>query len=325
MLLSLLDRSRTRSGSTDADALRATPARARRAEGHGLHRFWVAEHHAVPGVVGSAPAVTMAAVAAATSRIRVGTAGIMLPNHSPFVVAEQLATLAALHPGRIDVGVGRSLGFTAPVRRALGTSDADGFPDRLAELLDWLHGRGPVTVRPQVPAPPVWLLATGSGLVTAARFGLPVVVTGATLRDPGPLQRYRDDSPPGHARVTLALDVVVGPTDGAARAELLPQAVALARARSRGEFGPLPSPAQAAATVLSAREQHDVEQALDAAVFGDEAGVLQQLTELAARTGAVELLHSATPHAPEREQENDARLARLAPRVPTAARLRTAG
>lgn len=316
MLLSLLDRSRTRSGSTDAEALRATPARARRAEALGLHRFWVAEHHAVPGVVGSAPAVTMAAVAAATSRLRVGTAGIMLPNHSPFVVAEQIATLAALHPGRVDVGVGRSLGFTAPVRRALGTADASGFPERLAELLDWLHGRGPVTVRPQVPAAPVWLLATGSGLPTAARLGLPVVVGGPVLRDPEPLQRYRADSPAGRARITLALDVVVADTEGAARAELLPQAVSLARSRSRGEFGPLPTAAQAASTVLTEREQREVGQVLDAAVFGDEDAVAQQLADLAARTGAVELLHSATPPALEREQENDERLARLAPRIP---------
>ncbi|WP_432561010.1 MsnO8 family LLM class oxidoreductase [Kineococcus sp. SYSU DK003] len=316
--LSLLDRSRTRTGGPpdrrDADALRATLRRARRADELGLHRFWVAEHHAVPGVVGSAPTVTMAAVAGVTSRIRVGTAGVMLPNHSPFVVAEQIATLAALHPGRIDVGIGRSLGFTAPVRRALGTTGTDGFADRLAELLDWLHGRGPVTVRPQVPAPPVWSLATGSGLEVAARLGLPVVVGGPLLRDPTALQRYREQFPQG--RITLLLDVLVADSDTRARRELLPQAVALARSRSRGDFGPLPSPQEAQATVLTARERADVDRALADTVFGDEATVAQRLRDLLDRTGAQELLAATTLHDEGAEAEADARLSGL---------LRTAG
>ncbi|GAA0293613.1 MsnO8 family LLM class oxidoreductase [Kineococcus aurantiacus] len=309
MLLSLLDRSRTRSGQSDAEALRATVRRAARAEELGFHRFWVAEHHGVPGAVGSAPTVTTAAVAAATSRVRVGTAGVMLPNHTPFVVAEQVATLAALHPGRLDVGVGRSLGFTAPVRAVLGATSAAGFEDRLAELLDQLHGRGAVTVRPQVPAPPVWLLATGEGLVTAERFGLPVVVGGPLLRDPGPLRRYRERTPRAH--VALALDVLVADDRDAARRELLPQAVALARARSRGVFGPLPTPAEAAAAVLTDRERADVDRALAATVHGDEATVTARLTDLVRRTGAAELLVSATPYAEEVEAGNDARVARL--------------
>ncbi|WP_328292591.1 MsnO8 family LLM class oxidoreductase [Kineococcus sp. NBC_00420] len=319
MLLSLLDRSRTRTGRSDADALQATLRRARRAEQLGLHRFWVAEHHAVPGVVGSAPTVLMASVAAVTSRIRVGTAGVMLPNHTPFVVAEQIATLAALHPGRIDVGVGRSVGFTAPVRRALGVSSADGFEDRLAELLDWLHGRGPVTLRPLVPPPPVWLLATGGGLEIAARAGLPVVVAGPVLTDPEPLHRYRAASPPGRARVTLSVDVLVADSVAAARRELLPQAVALARTRSRGEFGALPSPEEAAAAQLSARERADVERNLASTVHGDEAEVLDRLQDLVQRTGAVELMTSTTLHDEAAEAEADTRLARLL------ARLRTGG
>lgn len=311
MLLSLLDRSRTRSGRDDADAVRATVRRAVRAERLGLHRSWVAEHHAVPGAVGSAPTVLMAAVAAATTRIRVGAAGVMLPNHTPFVVAEQLAVLGALHPGRVDVGIGRSLGFTAPVRRALRTTSADGFEEQLGELLDRLHGRGAPALRPQVPPPPLWLLATGAGLRTAARFGLPVVVGGPLLLDPSPLQRYREESPPGRARVTLSLDVLVADSAARARAELLPQAVALARARSRGEFPPLPSPDEAASATLSARERADVEAALAATVHGDEDEVGQRLRDLAARTGAVELLVSTALHDEGAEAEADARLARL--------------
>src|SRR5690606_9643927 len=119
VLISLLDRSRTRAGEPPSAALPATVERARRAESLGLHRFWVAEHHAVPGVASSSPPVLMTAVAAATSRIRVGSGGIMLPHHRPVVVAGQARMLAALHPGRIDLGLGRSLGFTQPVREAL--------------------------------------------------------------------------------------------------------------------------------------------------------------------------------------------------------------
>ncbi|MEW1958140.1 MsnO8 family LLM class oxidoreductase [Kineococcus sp. NPDC059986] len=315
--LSFLDRSRTRTGQDDADALRATLGRARRAEDLGADGFWVAEHHAVPGVVGSAPTVLLAAVAAATTRVRVGTAGVMLPNHRPFVVAEQVATLAALHPGRVEVGVGRSLGFTAPVRRALGAHASADADERLAELLDWLHGRGPVTLRPLVPAPPVWLLATGEGLRTAARLGLPVVVGGRLLRDPEPLRRYRDEHPGG--RVSLLVDVVVAEDESAARRELLPQAVALARARSRGAFGPLPTPAAAAAADLTDRERVDVDRYLADAVAGSAGQVRRRLQDLLDRTGADELLLAATPHARDVEAANDARLAELV------ADLRTAG
>lgn len=308
--LSILDRSRVRSGQDDADALRATVRRARRVEALGADGFWVAEHHAVPGVVGPAPTVLLAAVAAATSRVRVGTAGIMLPNHRPFVVAEQVAVLAALHPGRVEVGVGRSLGFTAPVRRALGTHASADADERLAELLDWLHGRGTVTLRPRVPAPPVWLLATGEGLRTAARLGLPAVVGGRLLREPDPLRRYRCEHPEG--RVALLLDVVVGHDEAAARRELLPQAVALARARSRGEFGPLPTPDEAAAASLTDRERADVDRHLAEAVTGTADQVRERLQVLLERTGADELLLAATPHDEEVEARNDTRLVELA-------------
>lgn len=307
--LSILDRSRVRSGQDDADALRATVRRARRVEALGADGFWVAEHHAVPGVVGPAPTVLLAAVAATTSRVRVGTAGIMLPNHRPFVAAEQVAVLAALHPGRVEVGVGRSLGFTAPVRRALGTHASADADERLAELLDWLHGRGPVTLRPRVPAPPVWLLATGEGLRTAARLGLPVVVGGRLLREPDPLRRYRSEHPEG--RVSLLLDVVVGHDEAAARRELLPQAVALARARSRGEFGPLPTPDEAAAASLTDRERADVDRHLADAVAGTADQVRERLQVLLERTGADELLLAATPHDEEVEARNDSRLVEL--------------
>lgn len=142
---SVLDRSRTREGHDAAEALRDTVRLAQEVEGLGYHRFWVSEHHGVPGVAGSAPTVLAAAVAAATRTIRVGTGGVMLPNHRPLVVAEQFGVLESLFPGRIDMGLGRSVGFTDGVRRALGRDKdvADDFAGQLDELLGWFRGQSP--------------------------------------------------------------------------------------------------------------------------------------------------------------------------------------
>ncbi|GAA3151674.1 MsnO8 family LLM class oxidoreductase [Nonomuraea salmonea] len=167
---SILDRSLVRRGSTPAEALRATVRFAGQAEELGYHRFWVSEHHSVPGVAGSAPTVLAAAVAAATSRIRVGTGGVMLPNHRPLVVAEEFGVLESLHPGRIDMGLGRSVGFTGGIRKALGhgKDDADRFGEQLAELLGFFTGGQ--SAYPGVHAlpaeglrPQVFVLAMGGG------------------------------------------------------------------------------------------------------------------------------------------------------------------
>ncbi len=119
MKLSLLDRSRTRVGRPEAEGLTGSIERAVNAERLGYERFWVAEHHAVPGIASGSPPVLLAAIGARTDRIRLGSGGVMLPHHQPLVVAEQFLMLEALHPGRMDLGLGRSLGFTAPVREAL--------------------------------------------------------------------------------------------------------------------------------------------------------------------------------------------------------------
>src|SRR3712207_6302851 len=158
--LSLLDRSRTRVGESDAAALGGTVARAVHAEELGFDRFWVAEHHGVPGVAGAAPAVLLAAVAGRTTSIRLGSAGVMLPHHQPLAVAEQFATLSALAPGRVDLGLGRSSGFTAPVRRALRETERD-FAADLVELRAFLTGTAEITLHPQPAGPvPLHVLAT---------------------------------------------------------------------------------------------------------------------------------------------------------------------
>lgn len=306
--LSLLDRSRTRAGEPDSAAVRHTVERARRAEQLGYHRFWVAEHHAVPGIGSGAPTVLMAAAATATERIRVGAGGVMLPNHQPLVVAEQVGVLAALHPGRIDLGVGRSLGFTAPVRRALRTDGTDTFREDLDELRAYLDGSGPVTARPRLDAPvPLFVLATGKGLAVAGDLGLPVVVGGPVLDDTPAgaeaLADYRDRAGE-RAYVVVSLDVLVGDPDLA-----LPEAWALAAARSTGEFPPLepPDPDRP----LTDRQRTTVESALRRTVVGDETTVAARLDTLLTRTGADELLVSSSTFDRAALAESDTRLAAL--------------
>jgi luciferase family oxidoreductase group 1 len=303
--LSLLDRSRTRVGAPDAEALEATVARAVHAEQLGYERFWVAEHHAVPGIASGAPAVLLAAVGARTSRIRVGSGGVMLPLHQPLVVAEQFLVLDALYPDRVDLGLGRSLGFTAPVRRALRREvDAvESFSKDVAELRGYLEGTADVTARPAAPRPvPMHLLATGSGIELAARLGLTVVVGGPILDSeelPDQLGRYRRDFRPHRGStpwVTVSLDVIVADDDATARDLALPEAWAMALSRQSGEFPPLESVADIRGAAWPAQVGRRVEASLDCAVAGSPATVRRRLEQLAARTGADELMSSASTH-----------------------------
>src|SRR5258707_1205469 len=139
--LSVLDLSPVAAGTTSGQAVRQTTELARRTEELGYRRFWVAEHHNMPAIASSAPAVLIAHLADATSTLRVGSGGVMLPNHAPLVVAEQFATLEALHPGRIDLGLGRAPGTDPVTVRALRRSpelQADTFPDDVVELINYL-------------------------------------------------------------------------------------------------------------------------------------------------------------------------------------------
>jgi luciferase family oxidoreductase group 1 len=314
--LSLLDRSRTRVGEPDAAALSHTVERAQRAEELGYHRFWVAEHHAVPGIASGSPPVLIAAVAARTERIRVGSGGVMLPNHQPLVVAEQFAMLEALYAGRIDLGVGRSLGFTPPVRRALRRESApDTFATDLAELRAYLDGSAPVTVRPRLARPvPVFVLATGRGVAVAGDAGLPVVLGGPALDDEGIGERLTDYRARVRAAgaqpyVVVSRDVLVADSVAAARELSLPEAWALAAARTTGQF-PALEPVDADRP-LSARQRSVVEEAVDRTVHGDEATVAEALDGLLARTGADELLVSTSTFDRSALRESDARLARM--------------
>ncbi|WP_237565420.1 MsnO8 family LLM class oxidoreductase [Ornithinimicrobium cavernae] len=314
--VSLIDRSRTRDGEPVGAALHATIERARRAEALGFHRFWVAEHHAVPGIASGSPPVLMAAIAARTARIRVGSGGVMLPNHRPLVVAEQARMLTALHPGRVDLGLGRSLGFTAPVREALGVASygPDDFARDLADLEAFLDDAGPVTAMPTgVPPPPLFVLATGSGLTTAAERGLPVVVGGPLLQgDLAPLDDYRERFRPSRGcpepYVIVSVDVMIADTAGRARELMLPEAWAMVESRSTGAFPPLRAQP---VSRLTERQQSMVQRHLDQAVHGTAAQVADQLAGLVRRTGAAELLAFASTYDRMALAESDAALASL--------------
>ncbi|SCG68312.1 MsnO8 family LLM class oxidoreductase [Micromonospora humi] len=320
--LSLLDRSRTRVGEADSEALRGTVARAARAERLGYDRFWVAEHHGVPGVAGAAPAVLLAAVAGATAAIRIGSAGVMLPHHQPLVVAEQFATLSAFAAGRVDLGLGRSPGFTGPVRRALRQTDGD-FAADLAELRRFLTATAEISLHPQPQgALPLYVLATGSGLSIAAELGLPVIVGGPLLGvggDPSPglaaLAEYRRAFRPSPQQsqpwVAVSLDVLIADTAAEAADLLLPEAWAMAQSRATGIFPPLEPVEAGRSAHRTARQQQHLEQAAARVIAGPPAQVERELAELLDRTGAAELVAAGSTFDRAALATSDAELAAL--------------
>ncbi|MET9960765.1 LLM class flavin-dependent oxidoreductase [Streptomyces sp. NPDC006326] len=322
--VSVLDRSRTREGQPAAQALRDTVELARAAERLGYHRFWVSEHHSVPGVAGSAPTVLAAAVAGATSRIRVGTGGVMLPNHQPLVVAEQFGVLESLFPGRIDMGLGRSVGFTGGIRRALGrdTEDADRFEEQLTELLGWVDGTQ--QAHPQVHARPAeglripaFVLATGEGAGIAARAGLPLVVGDLRSRDrvADIVERYRKEFRPSsrgaQPYVIVSGTVAVAATAQEARRILVPEAWALAYSRTLGSFPPLRPAQEVEALEMTPKQRELYEGALGGHVHGTEEQVAAELAGVAELTGADELLVTTSTYDRTALLDSLTRLARL--------------
>jgi luciferase family oxidoreductase group 1 len=318
--LSLLDRSRTRAGHPEGAALTHTVERAVAAERLGYSRFWVAEHHGVPGIASGAPAVLLAAIGAHTATIRLGSGGVMLPNHQPLVVAEQFLVLAGLYPGRIDLGLGRSLGFTAPVRRALRRSgeEPDTFADDVAELRSHLERTAPVTAHPVAEAPlPLFVLATGRGVDVGARLGLPVVLGGPVLARPelgDLLAAYRRDFRPhrdSRPHVVVAVDVLVADTDAEARELALPEVWAVVRSRRTGVFDVLEPVAAIRDRRWDDQDADRVERGLDAVTAGSSATVRRRLEQLADRTGADELLASGATYDRAALAASDASLAAL--------------
>ncbi|GGK01475.1 methylene-tetrahydromethanopterin reductase [Streptomyces camponoticapitis] len=324
---SVLDRSRTREGRDASEALRDTVRLARRLEALGYHRFWVSEHHSVPGVAGSAPTVLAAAVAAATSTIRVGTGGVMLPNHRPLVVAEQFGVLESLFPGRIDMGLGRSVGFTDGIRRALGKDkgamDLADFAERVEEFLGWFTGDQ--RLYPQVHALPAeglrpepFVLAMGEGADIAAAAGLPMVVGDLRGRDRmlRAVERYREGFRPSpwadRPHVVISGTVAVAATEEEARRLLIPEAWSMAHSRTRGVFPPL-APAERIETLtMTAKEREFYESGLRGHVQGTEEQVAAALEAVIKETDADEVLLTTSTYDRDALLDSFTRLAGVA-------------
>ncbi|PRY18463.1 LLM class flavin-dependent oxidoreductase [Kineococcus rhizosphaerae] len=312
--LSVLDLSSVPSGHPPSVALRRSVDLARAVEGMGYHRYWVAEHHNSPGVV-SAPAVLVGAIAAATTTLRVGAGGVMLPNHSPLQVAETFRALEALHPGRVDLGLGRAPGTDGRTALALRRSREalvrDDFTDQLAELRGFVDGFEPghpfagIAAQPtDVPLPPVWLLGSSDhGAQLAAGLGTGYAYAGhfGALDPVEVLRSYRARFVPSRWRqrphALLAVSVVVA--DTADRAAELAHAVTLSTVRLRlGAPGPLPTPEEAAAHRWTLAERNTAGRLAPRPVVGTAAEVVPVLADLVERSGADELLVVTAVHDP---------------------------
>lgn len=302
---SLLDLAPVTEGSTPRDAFANMLDLARHAESRGYHRYWLAEHHNMPGIASAATSVLIGHVAAGTSRIRVGAGGIMLPNHAPLQVAEQFGTLASLYPDRIDLGLGRAPGTDQPTARALRRyfDGADRFPQDVEELLHYFAPARPGQPVQAVPGAgievPVWLL--GSSLFSAqlaAAMGLPFAF--ASHFAPGAMDEalavYRRDFRPStrleEPYAVLALNVVGAATGAEARRLFTTQQQSFVRLR-RGQPGPIPPPIDDIEAFWAPHEQAMVAQALACAVIGDAAEVRDGIAAFVARHRPDELLLTA--------------------------------
>ncbi|MFD5622834.1 LLM class flavin-dependent oxidoreductase [Streptomyces yangpuensis] len=317
--LSVLDLVTVGAGSTAHDSLRTSVAIARLAESRGYHRHWVAEHHSMPGVASSSPAVILAHLAAHTSRIRLGSGGVMLPNHAPLAVAEQFGTLEALAPGRIDLGLGRAPGTdgrTAAALRGPGRLEegADEFPRRLMELTRFLdddfpdgHPYARVHAVPgpvQGPAgrPPLWLLgSSGFSAQLAGELGLPFAYAhhfSAAGTLPA-LDLYRSSFRPSAVLdapyAVIGVSALAADTDAEARAQVATGALSMLRLRT-GRPGLVPTPEEAASYPYTALEREFVDGWLANIVHGTPDAVADGLDALAERTGADELMLTANAH-----------------------------
>jgi len=305
---SLLDLSPVPEGHSTAEALHNTVDLARHAERLGYHRFWLAEHHNMPGIASAATAVVIGRVAAETSTIRVGAGGIMLPNHPPLMVAEQFGTLESLFPGRIDLGLGRAPGTDMATIRALRRppESADTFPSDVAELLSYLgESQDGARVRAypgQGTHVPVWILGSSLfGAHLAAQMGLPYAFAShfAPQQLEPALRVYRDNfRPSGHLErphAMMAMGVCAADTDAEARYHQSSQVLAFARLRS-GRPGKLPHPVEDVRAEVPAPVLANVHAALSCSAVGSPATVRNRLAELVAQYDPDEVMVTGMIH-----------------------------
>jgi luciferase family oxidoreductase group 1 len=308
MPVSVLDLAVVSEGSSPGAALRNSVALAEAAERLGYHRHWVAEHHNMPGIASSAPAVLAATLAAATERIRIGAGGVMLPNHPPLVVAEQFGMLEALHPDRIDLGIGRAPGTdgitASALRRSANPLSDEDFPRQLAELVAYFDGGFPeghpysrITAVPgRGDKPAIWLLgSSGFSPQLAGILGLPFSFAHHfSPRNTEPaLELYRRSFQPSEALsepyAMVAVAAICAPDDERARWLSGPARLSMARLRA-GMPTRFPTPEEAAAHEFSASEEESVKSLSGSAVIGSPETARRRFAELKERTQADEFM-----------------------------------
>ena len=304
--LSVLDLSPVPEGATAGRALRNSIDLARHAEALGYNRYWMAEHHNMPGIASAATAVALAHVAVATSTIRIGAGGIMLPNHAPLLIAEQFGTLAALHPGRIDLGLGRAPGSDQIAARAMRrnlNADSDQFPRDVVELMSYFLPTEPGQVLQAVPGAgedvAVWILGSSTfGAQLAAHLGLPYAF--ASHFAPGLMQdavaiyreRFRPSEHLAKPHVMLGINVFAADTDAEAKRLFTSLQQAFLNLR-RGRPGKLPAPVDDMEPLLDRSGRAMLADALSCSVVGGPDTIRQGFDAFVKSTGADELMVTA--------------------------------
>ena len=304
--LSVLDLSPVPEGSDAGQALRNSVDLARHAEALGFGRYWMAEHHNMPGIASAATSVALAHVAVATSTIRIGAGGIMLPNHAPLMIAEQFGTLAALHPHRIDLGLGRAPGSDQIAARAMRRNllaDVDQFPADVVELMAYFQPAEPGQTLQAVPGAgqdvAVWILGSSTyGAQLAAHLGLPYAF--ASHFAPGQMkeamaiyrERFRPSDRLAAPRVMLGVNIFAADTDIEARRLFSSQQQAFLNLR-RGRPGKLPPPVEDFEASVDRYGRAMLADALACAIVGGPDTVRDGLRAFVASTGADELMVTA--------------------------------
>jgi luciferase family oxidoreductase group 1 len=308
MHYSVLDLAPVPEGSDSGQAIANSVDLARHAEEWGYHRYWMAEHHNMPGIASAATSVLIGHIAGATSTIRVGAGGIMLPNHSPYQIAEQFGTLATIYPCRIDLGLGRAPGGDMAVARALRRTLAqgDGFPNDVVELMAYLGDPRPDAAVRALPGEgthvPVWILGSSLyGAQLAAHLGLPYAFAShfapAALDDA--LLIYRRDFQPSEAwpkpRFMLAVNVFAADTDDEGAYLRTTMQLAFARLRT-GQPGRLPRPVRDIDAEIGPALRAGVDEAQRISAVGSPGTVRTQLDELVRRYRPDELMLTGQIH-----------------------------
>ncbi len=298
--LSILDLCPVTEGGSVARSIADTVDLARHADRWGFARYWMAEHHGMPGIASAATPVLIGHVAGATSRIRVGAGGIMLPNHSPLVIAEQFGTLEAMYPGRIDLGLGRAPGSDAATAHALRRSldtDPDAFPQDVMELASYFEGSSRVRAVPGAgQRVPIWILGSSLfGAQLAAALGRPYAFAShfapAQMRDA--VAMYRSRFQPSRyldkPYVMLGFNVVAADTDAAARYAASSWQQSFVNLRS-GRPGRLPPPVEGYVESLPPQARRILESILSCSAIGSADTVADAVHAFIENTGADELI-----------------------------------